>query len=107
MLKMLFLLSQYLWRNRMSVGNEVKHTVIGTVIELVNGHVFTRVCDEMRRVEESYVPVIGETPEEKHSRKRNKVIAECKIIFDDLAVPIGESVIRMLIEMGMMYLKTL
>jgi hypothetical protein len=107
MIKLIFLLAQYLWRNRMSVGNEVKHSVIGTVIELVNGHVFTRICAEMKRVQEQYPALPGETKQQHGKRKRDQVIADCNIIFTDLVEPVGEGIIRLLIEMGMMYLKTL
>lgn len=84
----------------MSIGIQAKQTAIATVVGLVNGHVFTRIVDEMKRVNETMPNATG-------ADKRAKVIADCKIIFVDLVEPVGESVVRLLIEIGMLYLKTL
>jgi len=82
----------------MNVGIEVKRTAISTVIDLISGHVFTRIVDEMRRVNKAMPHATG-------ANKRAIVIADCKIIFDDLVYPVSESVVRLLIEVGMIYLR--
>jgi hypothetical protein len=92
----------------MSVGIQVKTTAISTVVDLVQSHVFSRICDEMHRVQLAHpAPLEGETAKQHGDRKRHIVIEDCKIIFTDLVEPVGESVIRLLIEIGMIYLKTL
>jgi hypothetical protein len=83
----------------MSVGIQVQTNVISTVINLVESHVFTRICDEIKRVEASMPHATG-------ADKRAKFLAECKIIFDDLVEPIGENVLRLLLEIGLIALKS-
>jgi hypothetical protein len=82
----------------MSIGIQAEATAITTVIQLIHGDVFHRIVDEMKRVNESHPHATG-------ADKRAIVIADAKIIFDDLIEPVAESVIRLLIEIGMVYLK--
>lgn len=82
----------------MSVGNQVKQAAIVSLVTLLgNKDTFTRVVDQMKRVNEKYPEIDGDA-------KKKIVVADLKIIFNDLVVPIARSVINLLIELGVVYL---
>lgn len=90
----------------MSVGIQVVTNLIKVVTDLIRGKVFSRIIDEMKRVNlANPKPSTGETKAEYNSRKRHIVIEDCKIVFTDLVEPLAESTIRLLIEVGMIYIK--
>lgn len=85
----------------MNVGNKVKQTAIMTLVTLLgNKNTFPRILDKMKKVNEKYPEIDGDA-------KKKIVVADLKIIFSDLVVPIGRSVINLLIELGVVYLATL
>jgi hypothetical protein len=82
----------------MSVGNQVKQTAIEALVHVIDGgHLFPRVLDEMKRANAALPGADGPT-------KKKRVVADLKIIFDDLVWPVGEAVINLLIELGVAYL---
>ena len=84
----------------MSVGNRVKQTAIWTLVTLLgNKDTFPRIVEQMKKVNEKYPEIDGDA-------KKKIVVADLKIIFNDLVVPIARSVINLLIELGVVYLTT-
>jgi hypothetical protein len=83
----------------MSIGIQVEQNAIATTLDLIHSHVFHRICEEIKRVDASMPHATG-------ADKRAKFLAECKIIFDDLVEPIGENVLRLLLEIGLIALKS-
>lgn len=82
----------------MSVANQVKETALDAFIAAWDhGHLVPRVIAEIKRVNESMPNATGK-------EKRARVFADWNIIFDDLIEPVGEHVIRLLIEIGLEYL---
>ena len=85
----------------MSIGIQEKVAVIAELTTLINSGVFHRIVEEMKRVEVAMPkPATG-------AQKRDQVLADCKIIFDDLVTPIADIAIKILIEAGMVYLTAL
>lgn len=83
----------------MSIQNQVKQTALDAFIAVWNhGHLVPRVIAEIKRVNASMPHATGK-------EKRARVFADWEIIFDDLIEPVGEHVIRLLIEIGLEYLK--
>ena len=84
--------------NQNSVGNRVIQTAVMSFVTLL-GHdrIFNRIVAEMQRVNEKYPTASGED-------KKARVIADLRIIFDDLVYPISKQVINLLIEIGLVYL---
>lgn len=83
----------------MSIGNQITQVAISTFVELIgHGDIFTRIIDEIERVNETM-------PNETGADKRHKVLADLGIIFDDLIKPIGESILRLLLELGVAWVK--
>ncbi|MGZ5053326.1 MAG: hypothetical protein ACXWAT_00125 [Methylobacter sp.] len=77
----------------------IEQTAIITFVELIgNGDIFHRIKDEIERTNAAM-------PDADGADKRAKVLADAKIIFDDLAVPVAEPILNLLIELGVSYLK--
>lgn len=84
----------------MSVLNKIEGTAISTFIAITgNGDIFHRICAEIQRVEATMPNATGKD-------KRAKFLAECEIVFDDLIEPIAESVLRLLLELGLIWLRS-
>lgn len=82
------------------LGPAITQTAITTFVTLIGtGDIFTRIKNEIQRTNESMPDATG-------ADKRAKVLADLKIIFDDLVVPVGESILNLLIELGVAYLKS-
>jgi hypothetical protein len=82
----------------MSVGNRVKQTALQALVAVLdNGNLFPRIMAEIKRANTSMPNATGED-------KRKKVLKDLDIIFDDLVVPVGKSVINLLLEIGVAYL---
>jgi len=83
----------------MSVGNQIRQTAIQSLITLFGqGDLFSRVVAEIKRTNETMPDATG-------ADKRHKVLADFEIIFNDIIEPVGESVLRLLLELGVAYLK--
>ena len=86
----------------MSIGNQITATAISTFVDLLgHGNVFGRIVDEIERTNASM------PDDATGSDKRAKVLADIGIIFDDLVEPIAESILNLLIELGVAYLKAI
>lgn len=82
----------------MSIGNQVIAVALKTFIKIWGkGALFTRVVDEVKRANATMPSVTGDD-------KFKIVFADLKIIFNDLK-PIGTSVLKTLIELGVQYVK--
>ena len=83
----------------MSIGNQVKSAAIITFVKVWgHGALFTRVLDEINRANTTMPHVTGKD-------KQRIVFADLKIIFNDLLKPITTSVLNLLIELGVAYVK--
>jgi hypothetical protein len=83
----------------MSIGNQVIAVALKTFVKIWGkGALFTRVVDEVKRANETMPNVTGDD-------KFKMVFADLKIIFNDLVKPIGTSVLKTLIELGVQYVK--
>ena len=83
----------------MSIGNQITQVVISTFADLIGqGDIFTRIVKEIERVNETMPNGTG-------ADKRHKVLADLEIIFDDLIKPVAESVLRLLLELGVAWVK--
>ena len=83
----------------MSIGNQVKSAAIIELITVLgHGEIFTRVLDEIKRTNAAIPNATG-------ADKRHKVLADAEIIFTDVVEPVGEAVLRLLIELAVAYLK--
>lgn len=82
----------------MNVGQEAKQ---GAMLALMNvlghGDIFPRVVAEIRRVNKTMPGYSGED-------KKKRVIADAKIIFDDIIIPIARQTLNFLIEAALIYL---
>jgi hypothetical protein len=76
----------------------IEASAIESFVTLTGNHrFFSRVVAEIERIERSMPHSTG--PE-----KRAKFLAEAHIIFDDLVIPIGETILRLFLELGVVYL---
>lgn len=76
----------------------IEASAIESFVTLTGNHrFFSRVVAEIERVEKSM-------PESTGPEKRAKFLAEAEIIFDDLVIPIGETILRLFLELGVIYL---
>lgn len=83
----------------MSVIGQVEQTAISSLVDLLgHGDIFPRVISEIERANESMPNATG-------ADKRHKVLADFEIIFNDLIEPVGESVLRMLLELGVAWIQ--
>lgn len=64
-----------------------------------HGETFDRVKNEIIRTNEAMPDATG-------ADKRDKVLADLAIIFNDVVEPIAESVMRTLLELGVLWLKS-
>lgn len=75
----------------------IEATAIESFVTLTGNHrFFSRVVAEIERIEQSM-------PESTGVEKRAKFLAEAHIIFDDLVIPIGETILRLFLELGVIY----
>ena len=82
----------------MKVSQEVKKTAITSLVTVLGqGDLFSRVKSEIERVNKKMPSATG-------SDKRKQVLADLRIIFDDVVLPVGEAVLNLLIELGVAYL---
>ena len=83
----------------MNILTSIEQTAIKSFVELIgHGDLFSRVLSEVRRTNKTMPDATGK-------EKRNKVFANFKIIFDDIIEPVCESVLRMLLELAVNFLK--
>ena len=83
----------------MSVKTQVIQTAISTLVQLMGqGHVFTRIKDEIIRTNTTLPNATG------HDKKM-RVLSNLKIIFEDLVEPVAVSVLNLLIELGVAWMK--
>lgn len=84
----------------MKLAPAIEQAAISSFVDLIgHGDIFTRIVDEIHRTNASMPDATG-------ADKRHKVLADLDIIFKDLIVPVGESVLRMLLELGVAYIKS-
>ena len=84
----------------MNIGVTAKRSAILALIDLLgHGDLFPRIVSEIHRVN-------LEMPGATGADKKAKVIADAKIIFDDLIIPLSERTLNLLIEVGLEYLST-
>ena len=83
----------------MDILKELETNAITTFVSLIdNTDIFHRIIAEIKRVNDSMPHATGK-------EKRARVLADAAIIFDDLIEPIAENTLRLLLELGVMYLK--
>jgi len=83
----------------MNILSNIEQTAIRSFVELVgHGDLFSRVLAEVKRTNKTMPDATGK-------EKRNKVFANFKIIFDDVVEPVCESILRMLLELAVNFLK--
>lgn len=83
----------------MSVGNQIVQVAITSFVSIIgHGEIFVRIKDEIQRVNDRM-------PDSTGAEKRAQFLADFKIIFDDLVVPVAGSVLNLLIELGVAWLK--
>lgn len=81
------------------ITTDLKETAIISLVNILGyGDIFHRIVDEINKTNKVMPNAIG-------ADKRHKVLANLDIIFEDLAVPVGEAAFRLLIELGVQYLK--
>lgn len=84
--------------------NTIKQQVIKTAITsfvsvIGQGGIFGRIKDEIVRANAAMPGATG-------ADKRARVVADLEIIFRDLFVPVGASVLNLLLELAVAYMKT-
>jgi hypothetical protein len=83
----------------MQVVKQIEATAITSFVTLLgHGDIFSRILAECRRVNNTHPNVTG-------ADKRHIVLMDLNIIFEDLVVPVAESVIRLLLELAVAWLK--
>lgn len=83
----------------MKIAPMIIQTAITAFVTLIGQDgIFTRIMDEIERTNERMPDSTGE-------EKRAQVLADIKIIFDDLIAPVAKSVVNLLIELGVAYVK--
>lgn len=83
----------------MDITQTLEQTAIMALVDLWgHGGLFHRVMAEIERTNAAMPDATG-------AEKRKQFLADCKIIFDDLVVPVGERVLRKLLELGLDYLE--
>jgi hypothetical protein len=76
----------------------IEASAIESFVTLTGNHrFFSRVVAEIQRLEDSMPHATG-------VEKRAKFLAEAHIIFDDLVIPIGETILRLFLELGVVYI---
>jgi hypothetical protein len=84
----------------MSIGNQIQAVVISTFVDLIgHGSVFSRIVSEIERTNENWSEATG-------AEKRDIVLKDLAIIFDDLIEPIAKNVLNLLLELGVAYVKS-
>jgi hypothetical protein len=84
----------------MSIGNQIQAVVISTFVDLIgHGSVFVRIVSEIERTNEKWADATG-------AEKRDIVLKDLAIIFDDLIEPIAKNVLNLLLELGVAYVKS-
>ena len=83
----------------MNITGKIKQTAITSFVKLIGqGDLFSRVKAEIIRAN-------AEMPNATGADKRHKVLKDFEIIFKDLVEPVAESILRLLLELGVAYLK--
>ena len=78
----------------MSAANQVKQTTITSLVSVLgHGEIFSRVTAEIQRANTALPNATG-------ADKKARVEADLKIIFNDVVLPVGKSVMNLLIELG-------
>lgn len=84
----------------MSIGNQIQAVVISTFVDLIGrGDVFVRIVAEVERTNEKWADATG-------AEKRDIVLKDLAIIFDDLIEPIAKNILNLLLELGVAYVKS-
>lgn len=84
----------------MSIGNQITKVAISTFVDLIgHGDIFSRIVSEIERTNEKWADATGE-------EKRAIVLKDFEIIFTDLIEPIGQSILNLLLELGVAYVKS-
>lgn len=84
----------------MSIGNQVEAVAISTFVDLLgHGSIFSRIVSEIERTNEKWPNATG-------AEKRDIVLKDFEIIFDDLIEPIAKNIINLLLELGVAYAYT-
>lgn len=83
----------------MDILDEIKKSAITTLVTVLGQEMsFKRIKAEIERANSDMPNAAGKD-------KRHRVMNNLKVIFDDLVEPIAESVIRLLIELAVAYIK--
>jgi hypothetical protein len=83
----------------MNILTSIEQTAISTLVDLLgHGSIFSRIVSEIERTN-------ADLPDATGADKRHKVMVDLEIIFDDLIEPICESILRVLLELAVTYVK--
>jgi len=82
-----------------NLTQSIIQTAITTFVMLIGK------ADLFERIKNRIELANADMPDATGADKRHKVLADLEIIFEDLIEPIAESVIRMLLELGVVWLK--
>lgn len=82
-----------------TITQSIIQTAITTFVMLIGK------ADLFERIKNRIELANAAMPDATGADKRHKVLADLEIIFEDLIEPIAESVIRMLLELGVVWLK--
>jgi hypothetical protein len=84
----------------MSIITDLEDNAITAFAALIgHGDIFFRIISEIERNNEA-------NPGATVADLRKRFLADCTIIFDDLLAPVAESTLRLLLELGLIYLRT-
>lgn len=85
----------------MSIETTIEPTAIEAFVSLIaDQSIFTRILAEIQRINAAL-------PDGTAAEKRARFMADVKVIFDDLLIPVGENTLRILLELGVLYLKAM
>lgn len=83
----------------MKILNEVKKAAIKTLVTVLGHDMdFARIRAEIERANKDMPDATG-------ADKRHRVMNNLKVIFDEVVEPVAESVLRLLLELGVAYIK--
>jgi len=83
----------------MSIEQQIIQTAITSFTTLIgHGNLFARVKAEVERTNAAI-------PDANGVEKKKKVLADLKIIFEDVLEPVGLSILHLLIELAVHYVK--
>jgi len=87
------------WDSKMKVINTLSQGIILVIVQILSDHsTFKRIVAEIERNNITMAHSTG-------TEKRAVVLADLKVIFNDLAVPVGKRSLSILIDLAVGYLE--